>query len=75
MTDKERIHFTHTGPEAGQVVCGLTRQEALGMGHMLQHPAYNRTAYEGQLARLCPNCRAVWFDEESTDEHSQRAVD
>jgi len=58
MTTK--LHFTHTGPLAGQPICGETREAAKEAGDKLQHPAYDALSYARQLTELCPKCAEAY---------------
>lgn len=53
------LHFTGTGPWAGQSYCGRERVST----DDYQHPAYDKATYRAQLARLCPDCATAEGEE------------
>lgn len=64
------IHITITGPNAGQILCGIRRHD-LNEGDRTCHWPYLMTPEQEQAfrAQCCPECLKVWDDpdEESED--------
>ena len=52
------FHLTHTGPYAGMTICGATEHTPND-----QHPSYNRTGLQRQLANCCRDCREAWLED------------
>jgi len=52
-----RFHLTHTGPYAGQPICGSAARTPSD-----QHPSYSAAGLARQLANCCPECAQLWTD-------------
>jgi len=62
--DPRPLHLSHTGYDAGRLMCGATRDANTRSGHV----PYSHLREFFALPDLCPQCVAVWNadDEEPT---------
>ena len=60
------LHLTLTGPNAGQVICGMTKAEKYESNDTFAHGIYFFDAPEFP-ANLCPKCRDILLEVESEE--------
>jgi len=56
-------HLTHTGFHAGLPMCGTDREATEREGHTFSHAPYSDLKDWGFKERLCPDCKAYYFED------------